>query len=226
MDRAQAQQQLHDDSKDEIDTLIWELPWDPLPDRLVVAIAVLPSTAETCFRMDILSWIYLQQGYMTFEELACRFTGFEHTSEAKRSLRNCLRSMRKTMLVSIHNFAIKEGGAPAPDREIGKGSLISLSWFGMKWLERGWQARLCVLRRSPDPEEILQSHLQMCDEEDEGKANDPYWIDDRGIAVSHRAAKVGKNLPAAPTSVWDLGKEIRVSLNPTPPRALSQEAQY
>lgn len=174
---------------------------------------MLPSTAATCFRMDILSWMYEKNGFMTFEELAARFTGYANATEAKHFLRSSLRSMRKTMLVSIDNFAIEEGRSPAPDGEIGKGSLIGLSEFGMIWLKRGWEARLCVLRRSPSRSEILQSHRQMCDEEDDGKANDPCWVEDSvlraGMVASHRAALGGKNLPTGPASVWDLAKVIR-----------------
>ena len=40
---------------------------------------------------------------------AVRLTRYANTPEAKHFLRSSLRRMRKTMLVSIDNFAIEEG---------------------------------------------------------------------------------------------------------------------
>jgi len=55
----------------------------------------------------------------------------------------------------------------------------------------------------------------LCDEEDEGKGNDPCWIEDSvlraGMVASHRAALGGKNLPTGPASVWDLARVIRTT---------------
>ncbi len=192
---------------EEMDELIAHPYWASLGEDLDRLIALTPSERPFCERTTILTWVYQQQGAMTFIELSERITGIESISVRKKQLRNTLRGLEKLRLVSIVNFPESEQDSVPPDEErvIGRTSLISLSWAGMVWMRRAWQARARL--SNGDERSIVRVHHALVYEEDAGKANEPYWVENLASTepegTASRAKRIADAVPAI-TSVFDL----------------------
>lgn len=194
----------------DIDELLTHPYWEALGTDLDALIDCLPPTTVTCERTTILTWIYQCKGVMSFLELSERITGFDNISRRKKHLREYLRGLEKLMLISIVNFPTEGDAQDAADIEpgLGRNSLISLTWTGMVWLRRAWQARA----KFATPRNIIHVHLNLVAEEDDGKANEPYWVenitsvDPDGSA--RRAQRIAEAIPAI-NSVFSLAQSMK-----------------
>lgn len=184
--------------------------WAPLDEHLERLIAMIGTSTAMPERTTILTWIYQQQGVMSFGELAERITGFENVTAKKRQLRASLRGLEKLLLISVVNFA----GDAASDTDshddvIGKNSLISLTWTGMVWLRRAWAARA----RLASEANIRLVHQNMVEEEDAGKANDPFWVENISTVDPEGPARRAERIKAMATpgiaSVFDLAANAK-----------------
>lgn len=188
----------------DLDEFLRHPHWEALDGDLDRLVQQLPLQAENCERTTILSWIYLLKGVTTFVDLAERITGIENITLRKRTLRRTLRTMEHTRLLTVVNFPDEED-EPVESGEdvIGRNSIISLTWLGMVWMRRAWAARAKLARTSS----VLTAHRTLTDEEDEGKGNDPYWVDNlsgydvESVKFNIRAAQAGRG---AISSVFDL----------------------
>lgn len=192
---------------DDIDALIAHPHWEPLGETIDALIAKLPLTTERAERTTLLTWLYSQQGVASFEELAAKLAGFPSMPKRKKHLRGTLRALERLRLVSIVTFAEVEGesqvdddahetgsmeskdigagsrdaedaAAPDPsgvgdDGVVGRLSMVSLTWTGVVWLRRAWGARERLARHR----NILEVHQSLIEEEDGGKSNDAYWVE-------------------------------------------------
>lgn len=179
----------------------WEV-MDSEPDALA---RQLPKRATKFWRTTILTWIYLQRGVATFVELADRLDDVESVSMRKRMLRRVLRSMEKSRLITIVNFPDEEGEAfDEGDEVVGGSSVISITWTGMVWMRRAWNARMSLAKTTT----LEVAHETICEEEDSIKGNDLYWVenlngaDREGVKVAMREIKTKH--PRI-NSVFDLG---------------------
>lgn len=220
-------------SDEEIDALIAHPHWEPLGDALDTLITQLPGTTQRVERTTLLTWLYAEQGVAGFDELAAKLTGFESLPKRKKHLRGALRALEKLRLVSIVTFAA-EGAANAPEGEqeapeppgnsedeevssgvglgdegegIGRNSMISLTWTGMVWLRRAWEARERLCRHRS----ILEVHAALVEEEDEGKSNDAYWVENIIGAHPEGSAKRAQQIAQVPAmrSIFDLAAAFR-----------------
>ncbi len=193
-----------------IDELMAHPYWASLGPELDALIQHIPAERPECERTTILTWIYGQQGVMSFLELADRITGFQDVTRKKRHVRGVLRGLEKLQLVSVVNFQTGEGEPPDDDGVIGSTSLVSLTGLGMVWMSRAWNARA---RLHPGtPQAIARVHADLVEEEDDGKANEPYWIENMPNRVSGegpaaRAARIADAVPGI-TSVFDLASRV------------------
>jgi hypothetical protein len=187
--------------------------WAPLGEHLERLVAMISASTAMPERTTILTWIYQRQGVMSFGELAERITGFENVTAKKRQLRASLRGLEKLLLISVVNFAGDAASdTDAQDDVIGKNSLISLTWTGMVWLRRAWAARA----RLASEANIRLVHQNMVEEEDAGKANDPFWVENISTVDPEGPALRAERIKAVATpgiaSVFDLaanGKKRR-----------------
>lgn len=187
--------------------------WAPLGEHLERLVAMISASTAMPERTTILTWIYQRQGVMSFGELAERITGFENVTAKKRQLRASLRGLEKLLLISVVNFAGDAASdTDAQDDVIGKNSLISLTWTGMVWLRRAWAARA----RLASEANIRLVHQNMVEEEDAGKANDPFWVENISTVDPEGPARRAERIKAVATpgiaSVFDLaanGKKRR-----------------
>ncbi len=190
-----------------LDELLAHPYWERLGPELDSLIDCLEPTTATCERTTVLTWIYQCQGVMGFLELSDRITGFQNISHRKKHVRTVLRGLERLLLVSIVNFPGEDAAEEEADPEgvIGRNSLISLTWSGMVWLRRAWQARA----RLAGVHNILTVHRNLVEEEDEGKANDPYWVENISGAdpdgIDRRASRIAEAMPSV-TSVFGLAK--------------------
>jgi hypothetical protein len=141
----------------------------------------------------------------TFVELADRLDDVESVSMRKRMLRRVLRSMEKSRLITIVNFPDEEGEAfDEGDEVVGGSSVISITWTGMVWMRRAWNARMSLAKTTS----LEVAHETICEEEDSIKGNDLYWVenlngaDREGVKVAMREIKTKH--PRI-NSVFDLG---------------------
>lgn len=188
---------------EEMDELLAHPYWAPLGDALDRLIEKIPTSRPSCERTTMLTWIYQQQGAMTFLELSDRITG-ESVTLRKKHLRASLRGLEKLRLINIVNFPETEDAAvPEEEGVIGRTSLLSLTWAGMVWMRRAWQARA----RLADERSIVRVHQIMVEEEDDGKANEPFWVENLASTETEgtagRAKRIADAVPAI-TSVFDL----------------------
>lgn len=193
-------------SDSEIDELIAHPHWASLGAHLDEMISAIPLTRPTGERTTLLTWIYQQQGVMTFLQLSDRIT-IENVTVRKKHLRGVLRGLEKLRLITIVNFPEAEDELPPADDQIGRASLISLTWAGMVWMRRAWEARA----RLGDVRSMPRVHQMLVDEEDEGKANEPFWVENlasTGPADAQRAQRIATAAPGI-SSVFHLATEAK-----------------
>jgi len=200
--------QEHEELTDEqLSQLIAVEHWALLEPDLDALTVHVPSTTVVPERTTILTWIYQQRGVMSFAELAERITGFESVTARKRQLRAMLRGLEKLLLISIVNFTgeVSTDEGDSQDEVIGKNSMVSLTWTGMVWMRRAWAARA----RLASTRSIEAVHKLMVDEEDDGKANDPFWVENISTVdpegPGRRAERIQSFSPGI-ASVFDLAR--------------------
>jgi len=196
----------------DLDALLDHPYHEPLEEALDTLVRALPTTSPRCQRTTILSWLYLENGVLTFLDLTERIQEPINITARKKSVRQVLRGLEKLHLVSIVNF-------PNPEEEegidndgvIGRMSMVSLTWSGMIWLRRAWSARAKIMGRA-----FSQcTHDSFIEEEDDGKGNDPYWVenisgaDPEMLAMAARASGAdkpqGSKKTEPITSIFGLG---------------------
>jgi hypothetical protein len=191
----------------QLDEVLAHPYWESLGPALDSLISQIPTSRPTCERTTVLTWIYQSSGVMGFIELSDRITGFENITQRKKHIRGVLRGLEKLMLVSIVNFHAEEGAEDPGDANgvIGRNSMISLTWSGMVWMRRAWQARA----RLGGPENMRSIHQALVEEEDEGKANEPYWVENITSVdpdgAERRAQRVIDAMPAI-SSIFGLAQ--------------------
>lgn len=247
---------LFDDlTDDDIDSLIAHPHWEPLGENTDALIAELPLTTERAERTTLLTWIYSQQGVASFEELAAKLTGFPSMPKRKKHLRGSLRALERLRLVSIVTFAEVESddegeaaegiepkaagesgsgegevGAPDPTggtddgAAVGRLSMISLTWTGMVWLRRAWGARERLARHRS----IVEVHLSLVEEEDGGKSNDAYWVENlvSTDSVPGAAAKRARRVAEVPaiSSIFALAHAAKLDAKASERRQKTNKA--
>jgi hypothetical protein len=180
--------------------------WERMDEELHRLVEQVPQTSERCERTTILSWLYLREGVSTFTMLAERIRGFESSLLRKRAMRRTLRTMARLKLVSLVTFVASDEQTDAKrETEDWSNSMITLTWAGRVWMRRAWQARANLAHKRHS---ILQAHQMMVEEEEEGRGDEPVWVE--GLAgVSPEEAKSNVRAITAGrghiTSVFDLG---------------------
>ncbi|MDR7096537.1 DNA-binding HxlR family transcriptional regulator [Hydrogenophaga laconesensis] len=179
--------------------------WERMDEELHRLVEHVPQTSQRCERTTILSWLYQREGVSTFTMLADRIRGIESQIMRKRAMRRTLRTMERLNLVSVITFAESNKLTDKQNEELGRNSMITLTWTGMVWMRRAWQARANLARNQHS---ILQAHEMLVAEEEEGRGDEPIWVE--GLAgvtpeeakTSVRAITIGRGHI---TSVFDLG---------------------
>ena len=194
---------------DQIDRLIAHPYWEPLGPELDALVDQLPHCSEQCERTTILTWIYQQGGTMSFLEISDRLTGYASTTTRKKYLRYMLRGLEKLLLVHIINFpSVQDAVCQQQGGVLGRCSVVSLTWSGMIWMRRAWQARATLARNGT----LLLAHRNLVEEEDDGKACEPHWVENISAVdpegAHRRAQRIAEIIPAI-VSVFDLARRNR-----------------
>lgn len=203
----------------EIDALLAHPHWEALGAPIDGWMVNFPDKAPGWHRTTILTWIYLGKGVIQFRELVPRFDSSQlepppASGRVRRTLRQVLRGLESLQLVQITVFddAVERGTAP---NSLGEGALVSLTTLGVIWLRRAWTARGRIGGWPdswvPSAESVLHAHSILVEEEDSGKGNDPYWVENLLSSAASDADKrchVAREAPAA-RSVFELARRRR-----------------
>lgn len=192
----------------EIGELIAVEHWAPLGPPLDQLIEQIPQTGDVLERTTLLTWVYQQQGVMSFCELVDRFNACDEVLARRAKLRTFLRGLERLFLISIVNFP---GKPVAPDKplsdSLGDTSVISLTWTGMVWMRRAWAARARLAGQGG----VMAAHRSLIEEEDAGKCNDPFWVENIGTIDPQGPRRRMERIQSFQgiASVFDLGRKKR-----------------
>lgn len=196
--------------------------WYPLEGHLEELLEVVRPTGIALERTTILTWMYQRQGSISFEELASLIQPDVNKTQQKRMARRVLRALYKIKTISLRPLPPLEGqpvetdaGAEEGDNDADGVSInlntgAYLTSAGMTWLRRAWNARFTTLKTSRGT--LLQTHRLLLAEEEEGKGNEPFWLetlggnseDDPDALPSERAGDVTSWIRGPVASVFDL----------------------
>lgn len=179
---------------EQIDKIASETSCFSLGPDLDELITALPDTANRCDRTTVLTWAYKMNGLIGFNQLWQRMTGYRDERAARKAVTGVLRTMEGHALVTLVHF-----GADAPKKSadgVNEGTGIELTTRGMIWLAHAWTARKQLAKNIG----VISAHLQLCEEEEEGKAPLHYVT-----PVVVKAAPEKEKTPPVPSFVFDLG---------------------
>lgn len=196
--------------------------WYRLESHLEDLLEVVRPTGIALERTTILTWMYQRQGSISFEELASLIQPDVNKTQQKRMARRVLRSLFKIRTIALRPLQTDQEGdiereASADDSDgdadgvsINLNTAAYLTSAGMTWLRRAWNARYTTLKTSRGT--LLQSHRLLLAEEEEGKGNEPFWLetlggnseDDPDALPSERAGEVTSWIRGPVASVFDL----------------------
>lgn len=197
--------------------------WYPLEESLQDLLHVVPQTSGELERTTILTWMYLNHGVITFEDLALRVEGDLHKTVKKKLARRAMRGLVRIGAISLFTMqqasnqadTLPEADADSEASEdgglaIGKFTAAHITRDGMTWMRRAWTAR-AISMKNPNAglEWIHKVYLQ---EEEEGKGNEPHWIERLGGSDSGGTlvpvGEVSSWIGASVTSVFDLSSVV------------------
>ena len=191
--------------------------WYPLEPHLEELLEVVRPTGLALERTTILTWMYQRSGSISFEELATLIQPDVNKVQQKRMARRALRSLYKIKTIALRPLTDDDGGtdtdgddADADGISINLNTGAYLTSAGMTWLRRAWNARYTTLRTSRSS--LLQTHRLLLAEEEEGKGNEPFWLETLGgstsdepdVLPSERAGQVTSWIRGPVASVFDL----------------------
>lgn len=180
--------------------------WESMGEEFDALMVHTPETTDRAERTALLTWIHLQQGVATFDELSARLTCMDTVSKRRKHLRQALRAMEKLCLVHTVNLASDDPRSTQPEDDLlGANTLVSLTWTGTLWLKRAWAARQRLSRNR----NVLDVHLELVEEEEEAGWSDPYWVENVSRVdpdgTQRRMERVLEAFPAI-TSIFDLAR--------------------
>lgn len=161
--------------------------WYELEPHLCELLQIVPAYSPALERTTILTWMYLQAGAISFEQLVARVPGGAHKTTKKKYVRRALRGLVKIGAVSLFVLQsdqpadkgagtdrdVEEGETP-----IGKRTAAHITHDGMTWMRRAWHARHLSLRGRTGL--LKWIHDEYLLEEEEGKGNEAFWIEKFG----------------------------------------------
>lgn len=196
--------------------------WYPLESHLEELLEVVRPTGLALERTTILTWMYQRKGSISFEELASLIQPDVNKTQQKRMARRVLRALFKIKTISLKPLPAAHDesceGDASGDENDGDADGISinlntgayLTSAGMTWLRRAWNARYTTLKTSRGS--LLQTHRLLLAEEEEGKGNEPFWLetlggnseDDPDALPSERPGDITSWIRGPVASVFDL----------------------
>lgn len=194
--------------------------WYPLESHLEELLEVVRPTGIALERTTILTWMYQRQGSISFEELASLIQPDVNKTQQKRMARRVLRALFKIKTITLKPLQAADdaSGEVDADETDGDADGISinlntgayLTSAGMTWLRRAWNARYATLKTNRGT--LLQTHRLLLAEEEEGKGNEPFWLetlggnseDDPDALPSERPGDITSWIRGPVASVFDL----------------------
>jgi hypothetical protein len=92
-------------TEEQLDTLISDRPWSPLPADLETVVTQLPQTEPRCVRSTVLAWAHRHQGLIGYSQVHGALTGYRDLRAARKHAASILNLMSKQRLLSRVHFA-------------------------------------------------------------------------------------------------------------------------
>lgn len=169
--------------------------WHPLAAELVGIMSIVPKQSASLERTTVLTWIYLNEGLMTFGDVAARVGPNINGTSQKRMARRALRGLQRLGAITVAEILSSEeaanttepakhtGACPGvPDDQasgIALNTIVYITRRGMTWLQRAWHARRMSLESTRDTE-LEEVHELYLHEEEDGKGTEPHWLESFG----------------------------------------------
>jgi hypothetical protein len=158
---------------------------------------VVPDRSPTLERTTVLTWLYRNRGCMTFLEIVGQTSGDESLTIRKKIARRVLRGLERIGAVTLFQIPDEADRDAATDDslemdgdtvQIGRNTAVHLTSAGMLWMHRAFKARAHVFdenRRNS----LEWIHAVILEEEEEGKATEPHWIENLTVTDTEVVAK-------------------------------------
>lgn len=195
--------------------------WHPLAPELEQLMRVVPMESFNLERTTVLTWLYLNEGAMTFDQIASMVGPNANKTLQKRIARRALRGLQRIGAVSITQMSspvtadaagevedeadpdLEEEGAVSIDLR----SAALITRRGMTWMQRAWQARRLSIA-STQRATIHEVHEMYLNEEEDGKGTEPHWIESLGhgdqVVRTKTTGEMTAWIGGAVASVFDL----------------------
>lgn len=159
--------------------------WSRLPAHLEELLYIVPEVSSTLERTTLLTWLYLSRGVLSYESLVERVDIDAFNATKRRTARRAIVGLVRIGAAKLVNFeegkdTVELVGADLDEEgertnRIGTNTYAVMTKGGMTWMLRAWGARHCVLDRRVG--RLKAVHKTFLDEEEEGKGNEPHWIE-------------------------------------------------
>ena len=197
--------------------------WMQLEDHLHRITDIVPATSADLARTTVLTWMYRNEGFIRFIDIADKIDGDIHRTHKKKMARRALRSLEKigavTLLSGAKDHQTPRSSCPADEFDqaveddeqgctpIGSDTCAQMTANGMKWMQRAFHARHVSINAYCSPAWV---HAVLLEEEEDGKGNDPHWIDSnrstdsRFVETHTQCGEVTSWIGPLVTSIFDL----------------------
>jgi hypothetical protein len=157
-------------TEEQLDTLISDRPWSPLPADLETVVTQLPQTEPRCVRSTVLAWAHRHQGLIGYSQVHGALTGYRDLRAARKHAASILNLMSKQRLLSRVHFA---ADAPKSDPDgTNEGTAFEMTAAGVIYLRGACLARQKLALGCG----MLTAHTIISEEEDGGRAHELHYL--------------------------------------------------
>lgn len=168
-------------TEEQLQLLVSDRPWSPLPEDLEQIVQQLPHIEERCVRTSILVWAHRLEGLIGFSQVWSALTGYGDTRATRKAAARALdRMVRQKLLTKLHFNA--DAPSASPDG-INEGTAFEMTGTGLLYLRGACVARQKLARSCS----LAEAHRIISDEEDDGNSHDLHYL--AGVLVRDASGK-------------------------------------
>jgi len=168
-------------TEEQLQVLLSDRPWSPLPEDLEAIVHQLPATEERCLRTAILAWAHRLEGLIGFPQVWGAITGYaDNRSTRKAATRTLDIMVRQNLLTRLHFNADAPDANPNGTNE---GTAFEMTGAGLLYLRGACLARQKLARGYT----LTEAHRIISGEEDDGHSHELHYLP--GVIVRDASGK-------------------------------------